>query len=332
MRVLVTGGAGYIGSHAVYQLLEAGHEVAVIDSMVAGNPWAVPEKALFLKADIADEQPVKKLFEDFKPEAIMHFAAFVEVPESVREPLKYYENNFTKACRFIQMAVDAGIRRFIFSSTAAVYGTPEKNPINESAPVLPINPYGASKSFTERFLLDLAQIGKISPIIFRYFNVAGARLDLKIGQARPNPFHLINVASEAALGLRPKLMMFGEDYQTKDGTCERDYIHVEDLVAAHLLGLQYPLENGKAEIFNLGYGHGFTVKEVIEVMQKLSEKGFPVEKAPRREGDPDSLVADSSKAQKILKWKPKHDNLELICQTALNWEKKLIQIKAQNKV
>lgn len=322
MKVLVTGGAGYIGSHAAHQLVDQGHQVVVLDNLYSGNKWAVPEKAQFFEGNIADEALVEKILAQTRPDAVMHFAAHIEVEESVKNPLKYYENNFIGSTRFIKKVVEAGIRRFIFSSTAAVYGNPEQNPVAEGAAIQPLSPYGASKSMTERVLMDLATQNKIEPIIFRYFNVAGARKDLKIGQATPRATHLIKVAAEAATGKRPQMAIFGTDYPTPDGTALRDYIHVEDLVAAHLLGLTYKMQ-GPVEIFNLGYGKAFSVKEVVDVMKRVSEVDFKVVLEGRRAGDANAIVANPKRAQETLAWKAQYNDINVICKTAFDWEKKL---------
>lgn len=322
-RVFITGGAGYIGSHVVKMLGEQGYELLVYDNLSTGNSWAVLHGGLVI-GDLADREKLIQVLKDFKPEAIIHFAAFIEVAESVAEPLKYFRNNTANALNLLEAARLCGIGRFIFSSTAAVYGIPEENPVAEGAPLRPINPYGASKAMTEKFLEDLAfSDADFRYVSLRYFNVASADPDGEIGQAYRNPTHLITRAVKTALGDYPKLQVFGTDYDTPDGTCIRDYIHVVDLASAHQEALRFLLDGGESQILNCGYGKGFSVKEVIDTVKKVTGIDFKVEDSPRREGDPPALVADNKKITRTFSWKPVHDNLTEIVRGAYAWEKTL---------
>jgi UDP-glucose 4-epimerase len=331
-RIFVTGGAGYIGSHVVKALGEAGHEVLVYDNLSTGNSWAVLHGQLVV-GDLENLPLLEKTLADFRPDAVIHFAASIEVNESVRLPLKYYRNNTMNALGLLETVRKVGIPRFIFSSTAAVYGIPEKMPVTEQTPLQPINPYGASKMMSERLLADLAaSADDFDYVALRYFNVAGADPQARIGQAYENATHLITRALKTAKGEFDKLQLFGTDYSTPDGTCIRDYIHVDDLADAHLVALNHLLAGGDSRIFNCGYGHGYSVREVIRVAKQITGIDFPVEEAPRREGDPPALVADSSQIRKHLGWQPRYDDLEFIVSTAWEWEKKLGEeiVKAQN--
>jgi len=322
MRVLVTGGAGYIGSHVVKALGENGYEVAVYDNLSTGNRWAVLFGELF-EGDLADKELLRTVIKSFKPDAVMHFAAFIQVDESVREPLKYYRNNTINTINLLETLVEEGINKFIFSSTAATYGIPERMPVTEDTPQKPINPYGASKLAVEGVLRDLAVANKMHYVALRYFNVAGADGKCRIGQAYKYATHLITRALKTAKGEFEKLTIFGTDYPTKDGTCIRDYIHVDDLADAHLIALEYLLKGGKSDVFNCGYGHGFSVKEVVEEVKKVTGINFKVVEGERREGDPPILVADNKKIKEKLLWQPKFDDLDYIIKTAWEWEKKL---------
>ncbi len=333
MEILVTGGAGYIGSHVVKQLLEnTEHNVTIIDNLSTGLIRTVDtlktisaDRLKFLHSDLKNFSEIEGIIKSHKFDAIIHFAASIVVPESVENPLKYYLNNTVNTTNLINLAVKYGINRFIFSSTAAVYGEPEEIPVRETTPTKPINPYGMSKLMSETVLQDSAAAYKdFTYIILRYFNVAGADTKIRIGQSFPNATHLIKVAAETAVGKRDKMYIFGEDYPTKDGTCIRDYIHVDDLADAHLKALEY-LEKNSSDIFNCGYGYGYSVKEVIDTMKKVSGIDFKVEKAGRRAGDPATLIADNTKIKDVMKWSPKYNDLELICKTALEWEKRLLQ-------
>ncbi|MEM3769479.1 MAG: UDP-glucose 4-epimerase GalE [Nitrososphaerales archaeon] len=321
-KILVTGGAGYIGSHIVKALGERGYEVLTYDNLSYGHKDAVLYGKLIV-ADLSDRASLSKTFEEFKPHAVMHFAASIVVPESVREPVKYYRNNFCNTLNLVETCIEHGVKNFIFSSSAAVYGIPEKCPVDENAPMNPINPYGRSKAMVESLLTDLSKAEDFRYISLRYFNVAGADSGGRLGQRRADATHLITLAVKTALGKRPYLEIYGTDYPTKDGTCVRDYIHVDDLAEAHILALEYLFDKGRSEIFNCGYGHGYSVREVVEATKKVSGVDFKVIETARREGDPPELVADSSKIKKLLGWIPEYDNLEYIIKTAYEWERKL---------
>lgn len=322
MRVLVTGGAGYIGSHVVKALGEKGYEVLTYDNLSYGHPDAVLYGDL-VEGDLADTQKLRQVFASFRPDAVMHFAAFIVVPESVKEPLKYYRNNFCNALNLINTCLEFSVNRFIFSSTAAVYGIPGRIPVNEESPLEPINPYGRSKVMVENALADISAAGDLRYVSLRYFNVSGADEKARIGQNRKDATHLITVAVRTALGKKPFLEIYGIDYPTPDGTCIRDYIHVDDLADAHLMSLKYLFDNNRSEIFNCGYGHGYSVKQVVDAVKKVAGVDFRVIDTGRREGDPPALVADSTKLKNMLGWKPGHDDLDYIIRTAFEWEKKL---------
>jgi len=328
--VLVTGGAGYIGSHTTRQLVQAGFEVIVVDNLYSGHTWAVDPAAEFVELDAGDAAGVARLLRAHAPvAAVIHFAGHIVVPESVSNPIKYYRNNPIATTNLIQSCREHGVRRFLFSSSAAVYGQPEQVPIAESAATNPINPYGRSKLITEWTLEDVAHSTRVNReepfeyLALRYFNVAGASLDAALGQATPDATHLIKVACEAACRKRDGVRIFGTDYPTPDGTCIRDYIHVEDLAAAHVLGLNYLMDGGASTAINCGYGHGFSVREVVDTVQRVSGRSFPVAESNRRAGDPAELVADNTRIKQLLGWSPRHDDLDLICRTAFEWEKKL---------
>jgi UDP-glucose 4-epimerase len=318
MKVLVTGGAGYIGSHVVKALGNAGHTVLTYDNLSTGNRGAVLYGELIV-GDLADRARLEGVVRDFAPEAVMHFAASIVVSESVRAPLDYYQNNTANTFRLLDVLVKNGVRHFVFSSTAAVYGTPATLPVTEQTPLQPINPYGTSKWMSEQALHDLsAAHPDFRYAALRYFNVAGADPGGRIGQAYREPTHLITRALQAARAGEP-LEIFGCDYPTRDGTCIRDYIHVEDLAQAHLLALGYLREAGST-VFNCGYGHGYSVREVLEVVRQVTGRHLPVNEAPRRAGDPAELVADSHKIKRTLGWRPSFDDLRFIVGTAWDWE------------
>ena len=323
MAILVTGGAGYIGGHMVLALVDAGEQVVVLDDLPTGFAWAVPAAATHVVGDRGDEAKLKAIAATHQIDAIAHFAAKIVVPESVSDPLGYYLNNTVKARTLLEFATRNGIRNFIFSSTAAVYGEPSVNPIFEEAPTAPINPYGRSKLMVEWMLEDAAHAHDLSYVALRYFNVAGADPKGRLGQSTPNATHLIKVAVQAALGMRRGLDIYGTDYATADGTCVRDYIHVSDLIAAHILALKHLRAGGESLVFNCGYGHGHSVREVVDVVKKVSGVDFETRLAERRPGDPAALVAGADRIRTRLGWMPQHDNLEEIVTQAYDWERKL---------
>jgi UDP-glucose 4-epimerase len=325
--VLVTGGAGYIGSHTVRRLIAAGHRVVVLDNLSTGHRWAVHSEAAFVEGDTRDRDRVRDLLREHEVGAVIHFAAHLVVPESVAEPAKYYANNIGGTTSVADACCAAGVRHFIFSSTAAVYGIPPHIPVSEDTRPEPINPYGTSKLVSEWLLRDLAaRPGAHAPfgyVALRYFNVAGASLDGRLGQATANATHLIKVAAEAACGRREAVTVFGSDYPTPDGTCIRDYIHVEDLADAHVLALSWLLEGGAPLTLNCGYGHGFSVREVLDCVRAVSGRDFPIVDGPRRAGDPPALVADPGRLRERLGWRPRHDDLRTICHSAWAFERSL---------
>lgn len=323
-KILVTGGAGYIGSHVVRQLGEAGEEVIILDNLSTGFKEAILYGELII-GDTGDKGCVSKIFADHDISTVMHFAAHTVVPESVTNPLKYYANNTCNTRNLLECCQEAGIKQFIFSSTAAVYGIPDSTEaVTEETPTSPINAYGTSKLMSEWMMRDLAYATDFKYVALRYFNVAGCDLEGRIGQSTPNATLLTKVACEVAVGKREKMYIFGTDYPTKDGTGVRDYIHVEDLARAHLDSLSYlRKDSSESQTLNCGYGHGFSVREVINMVNQVNGKPINVTEKPRRAGDPPELIANSSKAQSILGWKPKYDDLEVIVKTAYEWEKKL---------
>ncbi|RDI58810.1 UDP-glucose 4-epimerase GalE [Microvirga subterranea] len=323
MTVLVTGGAGYIGSHMVLALVDSGQDVVVLDDLSTGFPWMIHPKATFVKGDCGDEALVSQIVQDHRIEAIAHFAGSIVVPDSVVDPLGYYLNNTVKSRALISAAVRNDVRRFIFSSTAAVYGDAKESPISESTPLNPVSPYGMSKLMTELMLRDTAAAHPLSYVILRYFNVAGADPQCRSGQSSRRATHLIKVATQAALGERTHLDIFGTDYPTADGTCERDYIHVSDLAHAHLLALDYLRGGGESAVLNCGYGRGYSVREVVEAVKRVSGAAFDVRHAERRAGDPATLVADPTAIRDRLKWEAKLDHLDTIIAHALAWEEAL---------
>jgi UDP-glucose 4-epimerase len=323
MTVLVTGGAGYIGSHMVLELRDGGESVVVLDNLSTGFPWAVPDDVLLVVGDSGDRKLVAALIREHRIDSIIHFAASTVVPESVRAPLSYYRNNTVNSRALIESAVEGGVRHFIFSSTAAVYGNPRQVPVAEDAPTLPISPYGWSKLMSEIMLRDAGNAHDLRHVILRYFNVAGADPQGRSGQSSKAATHLIKVAVEAAVGLRDRIDVFGADYPTPDGTCIRDYIHVADLVRAHADALRYLRAGGASVTLNCGYGRGFSVLEVIEVVKRVSGVDFKVEIGPRRPGDPAQIVAVSEAARATLGWTPRFDHLPTIVGHALAWERAL---------
>lgn len=327
MSILITGGAGYVGSHVLKVLLEQGsHKICVIDNLSKGNINAINElKKIrnFEFFNVSLEDDLNEIFAKHKFDAIIHFAAFIEVFESTQDPLKYYLNNTANVAKILTYCKKYGVNRFIFSSTAAVYGEPDTPEVSETSKTSPINPYGYSKLMSEQIIKDFASANEdFRYAILRYFNVAGASPDGLIGQNYPNATHLIKVAVQTILGKREKMAIYGDDYATDDGTCVRDYIHVSDLAMAHVSALNY-INANKSEIFNVGYGRGFSVKEVVKMAKKVSGVDFKAEISSRRDGDPAVLISNASKIKTLTDWTPKFDDLELIIKTALEWEKKI---------
>ena len=324
MSVLVTGGAGYIGSHMVLALADACENVVVLDNLSTGVRANVDKRAALVIGDAGDQDLVAKLVAAHDVDAIAHFAGSIVVPESITDPLGYYLNNTVKSRALIAAAVDSGVKSFIFSSTAAVYGNQETNPISEDATLAPISPYGTSKMMTEMMLRDTVAAHPLQFVALRYFNVAGADPKGRSGQSTPRATHLIKIASQAALGHRSHLNVFGTDYETPDGTCIRDYIHVSDLISAHMLALEHLRKQAGSVIMNCGYGTGYSVMEVIDAVKRASGVDFPVNLAGRRDGDPAALVAGAQLIRDTLGWKPQYADLDTIVTDALNWERKLV--------
>ena len=324
LKVLVTGGAGYIGSHAVLALKDAGHCPVVIDNLVTGFRWAIPDDVPFVAGNIADEELVASTLREHGIDAIMHFAGSIIVPESVENPLKYYRNNTAASRGLIDSAVQAGVKHFIFSSTAATYGIPELSPVREDMSKLPINPYGMSKLMTEYMLRDVAAAHDFNYCALRYFNVAGADPLARTGQSTAGATHLIKVAVEAALGKRDSVAVFGTDYATPDGTGVRDYIHVSDLAAAHVIALEALVADPKtSHTLNCGYGHGYSVMQVLDAVDRVTNQTIERKIEGRRAGDPDELISDNREIKARFGWQPKYDDLDTIVSHALQWERKL---------
>ena len=323
MTILVTGGAGYIGSHMTYGLGDRGERVVVLDNLTTGIRDLVNPEAEFVEGSVADRELVEAVLNDYDVKSVVHFAGSVVVPESVENPIKYYQNNTAASCTLIEACIRKGIRNFIFSSTAAVYGMPGVPVVGEDVTPDPINPYGRSKLMTEWLLKDAALAHDFRFVALRYFNVAGADPKGRTGQSTPRATHLIKRACQAALGREPYLEIFGRDYPTPDGTGVRDYIHVTDLISAHLLVLDYLRSGGESSIFNVGYGRGISVREIIDIAEEVTGKKIPVRLSPRRLGDPATLVADSSRLKDRLHWKPQYDDIKTIVRTAFEWERHL---------
>jgi UDP-glucose 4-epimerase len=321
MAVLVTGGAGYIGSHTVLALTDLGEQVVVLDDLSTGIRKAVPSSARLIVGDVGDTTLVQRIVAEHRIEDVIHFAAKLIVPDSVADPLGYYFANTVKSRALFAASIGAGVKRIVFSSTAAVYGMPAENPVSEDAPTVPISPYGSSKLMSEWMLRDAAIAHGIGYVALRYFNVAGADPQGRSGQTSPVSTHLIKVASEAAFGKRPGLEVFGNDYPTPDGTCIRDYIHVTDLAAAHVDALRHLRAGGKNLTLNCGYGRGYSVLDVIEAVKRVSGSNFPVRMSPRRPGDPAAIVARAERIHNELGWQPRYDDLPLIVSHALAWER-----------
>ncbi len=323
MTVLVTGGAGYIGSHMALELLDAGEKVVVLDNLSTGLKWAVPKRAAFVEGDVGDQSLVQGVIQSQGVESIIHFAGSIVVPDSVADPLGYYLNNTVESRALMETAVKCSVPQFIFSSTAAVYGMPGDKPVSEDAPLKPISPYGSSKLMTEMMLADTARAHNLRYIALRYFNVAGADPQGRSGQSTRRATHLIKVACETAAGKRGHIDVFGTDYPTSDGTCVRDYIHVTDLARAHIAALHHLRRGGESDVFNCGYGRGFSVLEVIEAVKRACGHDFEVRLAPRRPGDPAMIIAATDKIRRDLGWRPKYDDLDVIVRQALKWEERL---------
>jgi UDP-glucose 4-epimerase len=323
VNVLVTGGAGYIGGHMVLALLDAGLKPVVFDNLSTGFRWSMPEGVSLVVGDVGDYELVLQTLQSHEIDAIVHFAAKLIVPESVKDPLGYYLNNTVKSRTLMAAAVAAGVKNFVFSSTAAVYGNASDKPLAEDAPLAPLSPYGSSKQLTEVMLRDVAAAYGMHYAILRYFNVAGADPAMRCGQSTANATHLIKVAAQAALGMRPCLEVYGTDYPTRDGTCIRDYIHVSDLISAHMQALSHLERGGESLVVNCGYSHGYSVAEVIDTVRKVSGREIQTRFVERRAGDPATIVADSARIRSKLGWQPRFDDLSTIVEHSLRWESML---------
>jgi len=322
--ILVTGGAGYIGSHVVRQLGEAGERVVVVDNLSTGFADAVIQGEL-IEGNMGDKELISRVLQDYDVDSVIHFAAHTIVPESVENPLKYYGNNTCNSRNLMECCRDANVKNFIFSSTAAVYGIPETESASESSPLSPINAYGTSKLMTEWMLRDLSAVTDLNHVALRYFNVAGSDPECRIGQSTEKATLLIKVACEAAVGKRDQIYIFGTDYPTPDGTGVRDYIHVEDLASAHLKALEYLRKGGESTTLNCGYGHGYSVREVLDMVEKVHGEKLNIIEEDRRAGDPPTLIAEANRIRDTLGWQPRYDDLEFITKTSLEWEKKLVK-------
>ena len=323
MSVLVTGGAGYIGGHMTLGLLDAGETVIVLDDLSTGFDWAVKDPARLVVGDMGDADLVARLIDEHQIDAVAHFAAKIVVPDSVADPLGYYLNNTSKARTLIETAIKGGVKNFIFSSTAAVYGETSSEPVSEDTPLAPISPYGRSKLMVEWILEDAARAHDFRYVALRYFNVAGGDPQKRLGQSTPKATHLIKRGVQTALGMHPSMEIFGTDYPTRDGTGVRDYIQVTDLIDAHMDALRYLREGGESVVCNCGYGHGETVKEVIDVVKRISGVDFKVILSPRRPGDAAAVVARADRARRVLGWRPTRDSLDDIVRQAFDWERRL---------
>ncbi len=325
VKILVTGGAGYIGSHTVKKLGEAGYDIIVYDNLVTGSPSAVLYGTL-VEGELSDTKHLAEVFAQYQFDAVLHFAASISVPESLEQPLAYYANNTCNLLNILQCCQEFEVNKLVFSSTAAVYGEIKEYPVTELSPTLPINPYGRSKLMSETIIQDYGKASDLKYVILRYFNVAGADSSGKIGQSNKKANHLIKVACDAALGIREAAYIFGTDYPTPDGTGVRDYIHVEDLAAAHVDALSYLETTPESQIFNCGYGVGYSVREVLSKVQEISGVDFPIVETERRKGDPACVVAAADRICQVLRWQPQHNSLDKIVSSALAWEKKLRMI------
>ncbi len=322
--ILITGGAGYIGSHAAWACADRGYKLVVLDDLSTGREASIPPAAEFVRGDVGDEALLGRVLSDFSPRAVMHFAGRIVVPESVENPIKYYRENTCASLGVLNRLVEAGTQAMLFSSTAAVYAPRgDGGALGEDALKVPLSPYGQSKLMTEAMIRDVGAAHGLSAAVLRYFNVAGADPRMRTGQSTPNATHLLKIASQTAIGEREKMQLFGDDYDTPDGTCVRDYIHVSDLAEAHVLALEHVLENPGQVTLNCGYGRGASVKEVIAAVERCTNERLNVEIAPRRPGDAPALVADVSRIHETLDWTPKHDDLEVMAKTAMEWERKL---------
>jgi UDP-glucose 4-epimerase len=321
--VLVTGGAGYIGSHVLLSLLDAGFEVVTIDNLSTGRRLSVPDEVAFYEGDIANAALLDKIWTEHEISAVMNFAGSIKVGESIERPLLYYRNNVLGSQALLEACSRHDVSEFIFSSSAAVYGVPDQIPVSETAPTEPINPYGRTKLITEWQLADLSAVTGMRYATLRYFNVAGADPAMRTGESVPSPSHLIKIAAQVATGRRSGMRIFGDDYETPDGTCIRDYIHVSDLADLHVIALQHLRRSGENFTTNCGYGHGLSNREVMAAVAKVIDAPFDIEFGPRRPGDPAILVSDVRKLHSLFRWTPKYDNIETIISTAIEWEKRL---------
>lgn len=322
-KVLVTGGAGYIGSHTTYKLVEAGFAPVVLDDLSSGSERLIAPGADFVKGSVSDRSLLLQTLDKHRISSVLHFAAFVSVEDSVKNPIRYFANNVGGTIALLEACHQHGIKNFIFSSTAAVYGNSSVNPVSEESPLAPINPYGTSKLLSEQILRTSAEAAGMKHVIFRYFNVAGARPDGKIGQMSPESTHLVKVLSEVVTGKRKEFIQYGDDYPTSDGSCVRDYVHVDDIATAHVEGLRYLQSGQTSGTFNLGYGRGVSVTEMRKAMEKVSGQHIPFQLSARRPGDAASVVANNQRAIKAGLWKSQTDRLQEICLSALNWERSL---------
>ena len=323
MKILITGGAGYIGSHVSHLLVDRGYNVTIIDSLLTGNKKLIPKKAKFINSDISNVKRINKILQKYKFDLVIHFAGLIRVDESVKFPKKYIYNNYEKTKIFLNICLKNGLKKLIFSSTAAVYGNPKKNKVSENNKLSPLNPYAKSKLMIENFIKKLSKKNDLKYVILRYFNVAGADKKMRTGLISKYSTHLIKIVSEVAVKKRKKLLINGDNYKTRDGTPIRDYIHVSDLAEAHLLSLKYLLNGNKSGVFNCGYGKGYSVKEIIQTANKLFDNTINFSIGPKRAGDSKYVVANPTKFIKTMKWKPKFNNIKKIIISAVNWEKKL---------